>query len=95
MSTPPEQILIRTHPSRLFSLGYYAAAVFLLLVSGGLLLNTFLQWFSFPAMSTGPLTLEGWLVAVGATLAVVLVLIAEIRRIATTFTLTDFRVVRK
>jgi len=95
MSAPSEQILMRTHPSRLYSLGYYAAAVILLLLAGGLLLNTVLEGFSFPGVAIGPMTLERWLIAIGATLAVVLLLVAEIRRIATTFTLTDFRVVKK
>jgi len=95
VAAPSEKVLIRAHPSRLYSLGYYVAAGFLFLVSAGLLLNTYVGWFSLPVISAGPLTLGTMLTVIGAMLGLILALVAEIRRIATTYTLTDFRVVRR
>ena len=95
MAAPAEQMLLRAHPSRLFSFGYYLAAGFLVLVALGLFLNDLLRFFTIPRPQVGPLSLVVWLILVAVVFAVLLVVVAEIRRVATTYTVTDTRVIRR
>ena len=95
MVAPAEQLLLRAHPSRLFSLGHYVAAGFLLLVALGLFVNNLLGIFAVPRPQLGVLALGSWLIVIAAVLAALLILIAEVRRVATTYTVTDTRVVRR
>lgn len=90
-----EQILLRAHPSRLYSFGLYSGAGFLFLVAMGLLVNSFVHVFALPGTRLGPLSLEHWATVALVALAALLLLAAEVRRVATTFTITDSRVTKK
>ncbi len=95
MTAPSEQVFLKAHPSRLFSFGLYAAATLLFFVAIGLTVNRFLRLVDIPVTPLGPLMLETWLIIGFVVLALVLIFAAEIRRLATTYTITDSRIVRK
>jgi len=86
-----EATLHTTRPSRLISFKYYAAAVLLAILA-------FLLWFFqsyLPDLPIGRATLVTWVSAFLIFLAIVSVIIAELRRFSTKYIITDFRVIRK
>lgn len=86
-----EKTLIATRPSRIIALGYYVAAFFLFLLAGSL-------WFFSALLPALGFITRASLVLFGgvflAFLGFLLVLIAEIKRLATKYVITDFRVMR-
>ena len=86
-----ETTLIAVRPSRILFLKYYVVAVLFLF------LIFFLWFFDFliPGLSIISRTaIKLWGTAVLGFLALVLVLVAELKRLATKYVVTDFRVIR-
>ncbi len=95
MAAPEEPVLLRAHPSRLYSLRMYAGAVVLLLAAASVFLNTLLGFVAIPPVQVGPFPTHVWLILAASGMALLLIVTAEVRRIATTYTVTDSRIVRK
>ncbi len=85
-----ETTLIAVRPSRILILKYYIVAVLFLL------LIFFLWFFDYllPAMPITKAAIKLWGTAVLGFLALVLVLVGELKRLATKYVVTDFRVIR-
>ncbi len=86
-----ETTLLAARPSRIVVLRYYVAAVFLLVL-------TFFLWFFdylLPALPISRTTLTLGGTAVLGFLFLLLLLVAELKRLTTKYVVTDFRVIRR